>query len=96
MSVNGIVISDCIIFPIRNKPENSSLKAYARIIINDGFIINGIRVFEGRDGPFIRFPQEYNKQASKGYDIAFPLTSELRSYINDQVLSQYSLALSTQ
>ena len=38
-------------------------------------------------------PQEYNKEAGKGYDICFPTTAELRSYINDQVLSQYAISL---
>jgi DNA-binding cell septation regulator SpoVG len=94
MSINGIEVTDVIVFPIRKKVEKSKMQAFARVIINDQFIINGIRIFEGNNGPFIRFPQEYNKDANKGYDICFPTTAELRTYISDQVLSQYSISLS--
>jgi stage V sporulation protein G len=96
MSINGIEVTDVIIFPVKNKTENSALHAFARVIINDQFIISGIRIFEGKNGPFIRFPQEYNKAAGKGYDICFPTTAELRTYISDQVLNQYSMSLNLQ
>lgn len=91
MSINGIEITDVIVFPIKNRDGSSQLCAFARIILNDQFIINGIRVFEGKNGPFVRMPQEYNKEAGKGYDICFPITAELRTYIFDQVLSQYAI-----
>jgi DNA-binding cell septation regulator SpoVG len=93
MSINGLEITDVIVFPVKNKVENSSLNAFARVIINDQFTINGIRVFEGKNGPFVRMPQEYNKEAGKGYDICFPTTAELRTYIFDQVLSQYAITM---
>ncbi len=96
MSVNGIEVTDVIVFPVKNKQENSALNAFCRIILNDQFIINGIRIFEGKNGPFISFPQEYSKTAGRGYDICFPITAELRTYISDQVLSQYSLTLNAQ
>jgi stage V sporulation protein G len=96
MAINGLEITDVIVFPVKNKVENSSLMAFARIIINDQFIVNGLRIFEGKNGPFVRLPQEYNKEAGKGYDICFPITAEMRSYISDQVLSQYSIAINMQ
>ena len=96
MAINGLEITDVIVFPVKNKKENSSLQAFARIVINDQFIVNGLRIFEGKNGPFVRFPQEYNKEAGKGYDLCFPITAELRSYIMDQVLSGYSITMNLQ
>ena len=49
MAINGIEITDVIIFPVKNKGE-SSLQAFARIIVNDQFIINGIKILEGKNG----------------------------------------------
>ena len=69
MNVNGIEITDVIIFPVRKKTENSKLLAFCRIVLNDQFIISGVRIYEGKNGPFIRFPQEYNQTNNKGYDI---------------------------
>jgi DNA-binding cell septation regulator SpoVG len=93
MSINGLEVTDVIIFPLKHKIDNSSLSAFARIILNDAFIVSGVKIFEGKNGPFIKFPQEYNKAANKGYDVCFPITAELRNYISDQVLSQYSLTV---
>ena len=90
-STNGIEVTDVIIFPIRHRVEGNSLAAFARIILNDQFIINGVKVHEGKNGPFIQFPQEYNKTDGKGYDICFPITAKMRSYVSDQILSQYEL-----
>jgi len=91
MSINGIEITDVIVFPVKKRVESSSLRAFVRIILNDQFIINGISVIEGKHGPFVSFPKEYNKTEGKGYDICFPIAAELRSYISDQILSQYEL-----
>ena len=44
----------------------------------------------------MKFPQEYNKAAGKGYDICFPTTAELRFYISEQVITQYSLTMNVQ
>lgn len=93
MAINGIEVTDVIIFPVKRRDETSNLKAFARIVLNDVFIISGVKIFEGQGEPFMRFPQEYNKKAGKGYDICFPITAELRTYIADQVLSQYSISL---
>lgn len=92
MSINGIEVTDVIVFPTKKKAEKDKMQAFAKIIINDQFVIKGIRIFEGPNGPFIRFPQEYNKEANKGYDICFPTTAELRTYMSDQVLAQYSIS----
>ena len=93
MSVNGIKITDVIVFPTKTTNLKSKIKAFAKVILNDQFTISGIRVIEGIHGPFIGFPQEYNKDDSKHYDICFPTTSELRSYISSQILDQYSQTL---
>ena len=84
MSVNGIEITDVVVFPVKNRDENDNLLAFARIILNDQFMISGIRVRKGKNGPFISFPQ----------NTCFPITAELRSYISDQVLMQYELNMS--
>jgi stage V sporulation protein G len=89
--INGMEITDAIIFPIKKVLEDSKLKAFARVVFNDQLIISGIRIFEGKNGPFISFPQEYDSKVKKGYDICYPITAEFRTYISEKVLEQYSL-----
>lgn len=93
MSINGLEVTDVIVFPVKNKLENNSVKAFARIILNDQLIINGVKILKGTNGLFITFPQEYSEKAQKGYDICFPITAKLRSYISDQVLAQYAICV---
>jgi stage V sporulation protein G len=96
MSINGIEVTDVIIFPIKSKEWERGLNAYAKVILNDQFIITGIRVVEGKNGPFISFPSNTNKTDGKRWDICFPTTAELRAYITEQVLTQYSLVMESQ
>ena len=87
--INGLEITDVIIFPVKKK--DGTLKAFVKVIINDQLIISGIRIVEGRNGPFICFPQETNERDGKCFHVCFPITAELRSYMSDQILSQYAI-----
>jgi stage V sporulation protein G len=93
MSINGLEVTDVLVFPVKKKSENSCLAAFARLVVNDCFIVSGIRILEGRNGPFVAFPQETSKNDGKSFDIAFPITAELRTYLCDQILIQYSISL---
>ena len=92
MNINGIEVTDVIVYPVRRKPEGSSVMAVAKIVLNDVFVINGLRIIEGKYGPFIAFPKEYSKASGKNIEIAFPVTVELWDYIADQVLAQFKIA----
>jgi stage V sporulation protein G len=90
MSLNGLHVSEVILFPIQNKVEGSKLLSYAKVILNDQFAVTGIRIVNGKNGPFLGFPQRYDKDADKAYDIAFPITAELRSHVSEKVLAEYN------
>jgi len=92
-NVNGMVITDVVVYPIRSPEEKAKLKAFAKVVLNDQFIIHGVRVYEGVNGAFMTFPQDYNKKNSvgQGYSICHPTTAELRNYISEQVLAEYAL-----
>jgi len=80
-NVNGIEITDLIISPVKHpKP---GLRAFAKIIINDQLLINGVQICEGKDGLFITYPKQ------ETFEAVSPLTAELRAYLADAVLSQY-------
>ncbi|MBF0430529.1 MAG: septation protein SpoVG family protein [Fibrobacteria bacterium] len=92
MAVNGIEITDVIVFPIKNV-NGGNLRAFIRLVLNDNFIISGIRVHYGKNGHFITFPQEVKKAEGKRYDVCFPISTELREYISTAVLQQYALTV---
>ena len=96
MNINGMEITDVVVYPIKKRQGNSKLFAFAKVVLNDQFIIHGVRIYEGVNGAFMTFPKDYNKKNKEGrsYDICHPTTAELRNYISDQVMAEYALTIS--
>jgi stage V sporulation protein G len=88
-----MLVTEVNVYPIKNKKEGSAVQGFARIVLDDELIINGIRVVSGKNGLFLGFPQNYNKDEGKGYDIAFPITAELRTEITNKVIAKYEQAI---
>lgn len=82
-----ISISDVRVYLFNG--ENSSLKAFASITIDDELVIKGLRVVEGNKGLFIAFPSTYSEKDDEYYDNVFPIKKETRDYITDAVLAEY-------
>jgi stage V sporulation protein G len=90
--ISGLVITDTTIYKVKEVKEDNVV-AYARITLNDEMIINGIKIVKGKGGPFIGFPQVFNKTEGRGYDICFPISVALREYIQKIVLGKYEEVL---
>lgn len=72
-----------------SKRKESNILAYASITINEVFVIRSIRLLVSKKNTyFISFPQVLNKNGEYS-DIAFPITSDLRSAIEDAVVDLY-------
>jgi len=79
------------VYPIEN--SESSLKANAKITINDNVAIRDIKIYErtdseGRTFTNIGMPSRKGED-EKYHDVAFPITSDLRNQIIDTVLAKY-------
>lgn len=95
MDINGLKITDVIVYPVIKREAKSKLYAFAKVVLNDQFIIHGIRIYEGVNGSFMTFPQDYSNKNENGqpYSICHPTTAELRNHISEQVLAEYSLTV---
>ncbi len=68
--------------------EDSRMKGFASVLIEDCFAIHDIRIIQGDNGLFIAMPSR--KTATGGYrDIAHPITPECRQLFEDAVLEAY-------
>jgi len=76
---------------IKMVQEGQCLKAIADIVLEDSFVIRGIRVVEGKNGLFISFPAK--RIDDEFVDICFARTPELREKIRDSVLNEYEKIL---
>ena len=68
------------------------LKAFVSIVLDDCFMINDIKVIEGRDGLFISMPSR-RKKNGEFKDVAHPLNNQTRAWLEDRVLGEYGRAL---
>ncbi len=89
MSIQGLEVTEVHIQPVKNGVEGNPLQAFARVVLNGQFRINSIRVIRGKFGPFISFPNEYNKKEGKAYPFCHPITKALQDYLSERILRQW-------
>jgi len=70
-----------------NSP-NGKVLAMVSITVNNEFCLNGFRLVNGKNGPFISSPSYLNKDGEYK-DYSYPLTAELRAYLTDTAVALY-------
>src|SRR5919206_1207501 len=81
-------ITEVKVFPI----QEEKLKAFVSIVFDQSFMVNDIKIIQGRDGLFISMPSR-KKKNGEFKDVAHPLNNETRRMIEDQVLAEYDHVL---
>jgi stage V sporulation protein G len=77
-------ISEVKVFPI----QEEKLKAFVSIVFDQCFMVNDIKIIQGREGLFISMPSR-KKKNGEFKDVAHPLNNETRRMIEDKVLGEY-------
>jgi len=77
---------------VRMITKEGKMKAVVSITLNDVFVVHDIKVIEGEKGLFIAMP---SKKAADGEyrDIAHPINSQTRDYVQETILKAYEQAL---
>jgi stage V sporulation protein G len=81
-------ITEVKVFPI----QEEKLKAFVSIVFDHCFMVNDIKIIQGRDGLFISMPSR-KKKNGEFKDVAHPLNNETRRVIEEKVLAEYDRAL---
>lgn len=75
--------------------KGGKVRAFASVVFDDCFIVNDLRVVEGREGQvFVTMPARKTRNGQMR-DIAHPLNSETRAQIEQHVLEEYEAARSS-
>ena len=76
---------------IRSIKTQGNVLANATANLNGCFAIRGIRVMDGKNGPYVAMP---DYKSGDGYkDICFPCTKEFKQEFDQSVLDAYQQAL---
>lgn len=70
------------------KKDDSKVKAYVSLIIENCFVVEGLRVIDGQKGLFVSMPNRKIKD-NKYKDICYPITAQERQNIIDVVIEAY-------
>ena len=72
--------------------KGGKVRAFASGVFDDSFIVNDLRVIEGREGQvFVTMPARKTRNGQMR-DIAHPLNSDTREQIEQRVLEEYESA----
>lgn len=75
---------------VQGMPENS-LKALVTLKVADLIYLTGIRVIEGKNGPFVSMP--CIKKNGEYMDVFFPASRAVREEMSDLILTEYKKEL---
>jgi len=73
--------------------KGGKVRAFASIVVDDCFIVNDLRVVEGREGQLYVTMPARKVRSGQMRDIAHPLNSETRQVIENRVLEEYRQAV---
>ena len=77
-------ITQVKIFPV----QEDKLKAFVSVVFDHCFMVNDIKVIQGKDGLFLSMPSR-RKKSGEFKDVAHPLNNETRRMLEERVLSEY-------
>jgi len=80
---------DIKIIKIHRLPQDSRVKAFVDLGINDAILIKGLRIVRGKKGLFVSMPVEQGKN-ERWYERVRCLNQDIRSLIAQKVLEAYS------
>ena len=81
-------ITEVKVFPI----QEEKLKAFVSVVFDQCFMVNDIKIIQGREGLFISMPSRKRKNG-EFKDVAHPLNNETRRMIEEKILGEYERVL---
>lgn len=81
-------ITDVRVFPIADE----KLRAFVSVVLDGCFMVNDIKVIQGKDGLFISMPSR-KKRNGEFKDVAHPLNQQTRQRFEERILGEYQACL---
>jgi len=79
---------DVKIIKIHRLAQDSRVKAFVDLGINDALLIKGLRIVQGKKGLFVSMPTQQGKN-ERWYERVRCLNQDIRSLIAEKVLDAY-------
>lgn len=84
-----LAVTSVQVFPFKEPSGLGHIKAMAMIVLNDQFVIRGLRIMEGEFGLFVSYPNDPFYKGEDLRSVCNPITRQLREHIENCVLEKY-------
>jgi stage V sporulation protein G len=76
---------------IRKVPTEGKVKAYVPVTFDEGFVVQNVKIIEGKNGVFIAMPSR-RTNTGEYKDIAHPICPDFRTRLQEKILAAYASA----
>lgn len=83
-----LTVTQVQVFPFKGG-NLGHIKGLATVVLNDQFIVRGLRVMEGLNGLFVGYPIDPFYKGDEMRSVCNPITRQLRENIEGAVLAKY-------
>lgn len=90
-----LAVTQVQVFPFKEGPSMGHMKGLAYVVINDQFMVRGLRVMDGEHGLFVGYPNDPFWKGEDFRSICCPITRQLREHIENCVLEKYQAAIAS-
>lgn len=91
-NIDRLAVTNVQVYPFAT--EYGKQKALANIVLNDQFLVRGLRIIDGANGLFVGYPVDTFFKGEDFRSQFVPLTRVLRDHIENVVLEKYNEMIS--
>jgi len=88
-----LAVTNCQVFPFKGGPSMGHMLGLAQIVLNDQFVLRGLRIMDGENGLYVGYPNDPFYKGEDFRSVCNPLTKQLREHIENCILEKYSASL---
>ena len=97
--VTAVSAFDCLavtqvrVYPFQGGENLGKMRGLAQIVLNDQFVVRGLRIMDGAEGLFVSYPCDPFYKGEDYKSLCNPITRQLREHIEACVLEKYKANL---
>ena len=88
-----LAVTQVQVWPFQDGPNMGHIKGLASVVLNDQFMVRGLRVMEGDNGLYVAYPVDPFYKGEDFRTICNPITRQLREHIENCVLEKFAASV---
>ena len=88
-SFDVLAVTQVQVFSFKEGADLGHIKGIATVVLNDQFMVRGLRVMEGENGLFVSYPIDPFYRSEDMRSVCTPVTRALRENIEGAVLQKF-------